>query len=266
MDLQLKGKRALITGGSRGLGKAIALQLGQEGADCVICSRNAESLTATANELAAGSGRKCVPVTADTSDLASIKQLVAKAVDVLGGIDILVNCAARVMKGEARETLQNTADDMVLEDYQEKVLGYLRCAREVVPHMEKAGGGRILNLSGSSARFGGFLSSGARNAAIVNLSKSLAIELAPKKIYVNTILPGVTQTEAYDEKMRLQAQNKGIPVEEHIRQVAARRMLGRVVTAEELASVAVFLVSPRAIGLNGETLAVTGGEGTTVHY
>ena len=266
MDLHLKDKRALITGASRGLGRAIALQLGLEGVDCAICARDMQTLAATAKDLAAGSGRKCVPIQADTADLRSIRNLVGTAVAALGGLDILVNCAARVMKGEARETLANTTDELVLKDYEEKVLGYLRCAREVVPHMVKAGGGRILNLSGSAARFGGFLSSGARNAAIVNISKSLAIELAPQKIYVNTILPGVTRTEAFDEKMRLQAQTKGIPVEEHVRQVSARRTLGRVVTAEELASVAVFLLSPRAIGINGEAIAVTGGEGTTVHY
>ena len=266
MNLHLKDKRALITGASRGLGRAIALQLGLEGVDCAICARDMQALAATAKDLAAGSGRKCVPIQADTADLHSIRNLVNTAVTTLGGLDILVNCAARVMKGEARETLENTADELVLKDYEEKVLGYLRCVREVVPHMVKAGGGRILNLSGSAARFGGFLSSGARNAAIVNISKSLAIELAPQKIYVNTILPGVTRTEAFDEKMRLQAQTKGIPVEEHVRQVSARRTLGRVVTAEELASVAVFLLSPRAIGINGEAIAVTGGEGTTVHY
>ena len=266
MNLHLKDKRALITGASRGLGRAIALQLGLEGVDCAICARDMQALAATAKDLATGSGRKCVPIQADTADLHSIRNLVGTAVAALGGLDILVNCAARVMKGEARETLENTADELVLKDYEEKVLGYLRCVREVVPHMVKAGGGRILNLSGSAARFGGFLSSGARNAAIVNISKSLAIELAPQKIYVNTILPGVTRTEAFDEKMRLQAQTKGIPVEEHVRQVSARRTLGRVVTAEELASVAVFLLSPRAIGINGEAIAVTGGEGTTVHY
>ena len=266
MDLHLKDKRALITGASRGLGRAIALQLGLEGVDCAICARDMQTLAATAKDLAAGSGRKCVPIQADTADLRSIRNLVGTAVAALGGLDILVNCAARVMKGEARETLANTTDELVLKDYEEKVLGYLRCVREVVPHMIKAGGGRILNLSGSAARFGGFLSSGARNAAIVNLSKSLAIELAPQKIYVNSILPGVTRTEAFDEKMRLQAQTKGITVEEHVRQVSARRTLGRVVTAEELASVAVFLLSPRAIGINGEAIAVTGGEGTTVHY
>ena len=266
MDLQLKGKRALVTGGSRGLGRAIAMQLVSEGVDCVVSARNMDALKATATELAAASGCKCVPVQADTGDLNSIRQMVARAVEALGGLDILVNCAARVMKGEARETLHNTTDELVLKDYEEKVMGYLRCVREVVPHMQKAGGGRILNLSGSAARFGGFLSSGARNAAIVNMSKSLAMELAPQRIYVNTILPGVTRTEAFDEKMRLQAQNKGISVAEHVSQVSARRTLGRVVTAEELASVAVFLVSPRAIGINGEAIAVTGGEGTTVHY
>ena len=110
------------------------------------------------------------------------------------------------------------------------------------------------------------VSAGARNAAVVNLSKSLSLELGPRGIYVNTILPGITRTEAYEEKVRLQAQNKKISVMEHEQQISGRRSLGRVVTADELANVAVFLVSPCAVGLNGETLAVTGGEGNVVHY
>lgn len=266
MDLQLSGKRALLTGGSRGIGKAIARQLGREGADCVICSRTATTLKAAAEELARQTGRRFIPIVADTSDRESIRQLVSQAVAALGGLDILVNCAARVMKGEPRETLENTSDELVVRDFEEKFLGYFRCVREAVPHMKASGGGRILNISGSSARFGGFISAGARNSAVVNLSKSLAMELAPQGIYVNTILPGVTRTEAFDEKMRLQAQARNIPVEQHVELISGRRSLGRVVTAEELAYVAVFLLSPRAIGLNGETVAVNGGEGNTVHY
>lgn len=266
MDLQLTGKRALITGASRGIGKAIALRLGHEGVDCVICSRNPESLRATADELAHATGRRCVPIAADTAKLESIQQLVRSAAAELGGIDILVNCAARVMKAESRETLETTSDELVMQDFEEKFVGYLRCIREAVPYMLKSGGGRIVNISGSSARFGGFISAGGRNAAVVNLSKSLSMELGPRGIYVNTILPGITRTEAYAEKMRLQAQNRKVAVADHERQIGARRSLGRVVTADELANVAVFLVSPCAIGLNGETLAVTGGEGNVVHY
>jgi NAD(P)-dependent dehydrogenase (short-subunit alcohol dehydrogenase family) len=266
MDLRLKGKRALITGASRGIGKAIARQLGHEGVDCVICSRSVEALRATAEELAHETGRRFVPLVADTGKLESIQQLVRDAVKELGGLDILVNCAARVMKAESRETLETTSDEMVIQDFEEKFVGYLRCIREAVPHMLKSGGGRIINVSGSSARFGGFISSGARNAAVVNLSKSLSLELGPRGIYVNCILPGVTRTEAYEEKVRLQAQNKKIPVAEHEQQISNRRSLGRVVTADELANVAVFLASPCAIGLNGEALAVTGGEGNVVHY
>ena len=266
MDLQLTGKRALITGASRGIGKAIARRLGHEGVDCVICSRSIDTLRATAEALAKETGRRFIPIAADTGKLESIQILVKNAAQELGGIDILVNCAARVMKAESRETLATTSDEMVMQDFEEKFVGYLRCIREAVPHMLKSGGGRILNISGSSARFGGFISAGARNAAVVNLSKSLSLELGPRGIYVNTILPGITRTEAYEEKVRLQAQNKKISVTEHEQQISGRRSLGRVVTADELANVAVFLVSPCAVGLNGETLAVTGGEGNVVHY
>ena len=163
MDLQLTGKRALITGASRGIGKAIARRLGHEGVDCVICSRSIDTLRATAEALAKETGRRFIPIAADTGKLESIQQLVKNAAKELGGIDILVNCAARVMKAESRETLATTSDEMVMQDFEEKFVGYLRCIREAVPHMLKSGGGRILNISGSSARFGGFISAGARN-------------------------------------------------------------------------------------------------------
>lgn len=266
MDLGLKGKRALITGASRGIGKAVAKQLGLEGVDCAICSRNPKNLTCTAKELADLTGRHYLPVAADISDRTSIDNFIQKVADEFGQIDILVNCAARVMTSESKENLENTNDEMIMQDFQEKFLGYLRCIRSAVPLMIKAGGGRIVNISGSSARFGGFISAGARNAAVVNLSKSLSIELAPNKIYVNSLLPGVTKTEAYEKKMIAQASTRKVSVEEHIAQVNSRRTIGRVVTAEELAKVVVFLCSPCAIGINGECIAVTGGEGNVVLY
>ncbi len=266
MELGLKGKHALITGASRGIGKAVAKQLGLEGVNCTICSRNPESLACTANELSSLTGQKYLPVAADISNRQSIENFVQKAADEFGHIDILVNCAARVMTSESKETLQNTHDEMVMQDFQEKFLGYLRCIRSTVPFMIKAGGGRIVNISGSSARFGGFISAGARNAAVVNLSKSLSIELAPHKIYVNSLLPGITKTEAYEAKMLAQASTKKISADEHISQVNSRRTIGRVVTADELAKVVVFLCSPCAIGINGECIAVTGGERNIVLY
>src|SRR5262245_3704546 len=134
MDLQLTGKRAVITGGSRGIGKATALRLAREGCDVAIVARSEGPLREAARELAEETGRKIVPLTGDTSDAASIKSFMAQAAGALGGVDILVNNAARV--GGTPGSVETVNDLDVLHDFEEKVLGYLRCAHEAVPHMK----------------------------------------------------------------------------------------------------------------------------------
>src|SRR5439155_19592987 len=133
MDLQLTGKRALVTGGSRGIGRMVALELAREGADIVIAARGAEALAATADELAGETDRLVVPVTVDTADDASVRAMAAAAADALGGVDILVNSAARV--GGARAPLAELTDAEVWEDLNVKVMAYLLCARAVAPRV-----------------------------------------------------------------------------------------------------------------------------------
>lgn len=155
MDLELKGKRAIVTGGSRGIGKAIARQLALEGADVVIAARTRKQLEQTADELSKETGRRVIPVVADTGDDASVERLIAATVAELSGVDILVNNAA-VPGGISPATrLDQIVSDEVLEDVNIKVVGYLRTARAAAPHLVANGWGRIINIGGLAVRKAG---------------------------------------------------------------------------------------------------------------
>ena len=265
MDLQLTGKRALITGGSRGIGKAIARSLALEGVDCAICGRTESTLTAAAEELARETGRKIVPLVADTKNVESIERLVADTVSALGGLDILVNNAARVSGGEP-EDLNGVTDEMILSDFTEKYLGYFRCARAAAPHMREAGWGRIINISGMAARTAGGFSAGPRNVGTAHLTKNLSVELGPYGINVAGIYPAGTVTENVRARFAQRAEREGANVDDLLKQAGAANAIGRMVTAEEIAHVTAFLCSPLAAGITGEMIAVTGGAGRNVYY
>ena len=151
MDLQLNGKRALVTGGSRGIGRAIARTLLDEGAQVVIAARNAEAVDAAARELAAGVGTVHGMVV-DTTDDASVATLVARIEHAVGGLEILVNAAARPGAPPTVPGVAGVDTAAVLEDFNTKVLGYLRVARSVSPLLVKGGWGRIINVCGLAAR------------------------------------------------------------------------------------------------------------------
>lgn len=256
MDLRLAGKRALITGGSRGIGKAIARQLALEGVDCTICSRNEAVLQAAAKELREETGRNIYAFTADMGNLDSISELVGKAAEAMGGIDILVNNGARVSGGEP-EDFNEVSDELILKDFQEKFMGYFRCTRAVAPYMKKNGWGRIINMSGTAARTGGAISAGARNVSVVHLTKTSSMELGKYGINVNAIYPGVTVTETTRDRF---------PNEEALEQIAESNAIKRLVKAEDIANVAAFLASPLSVAITGDVITVNGGAGSSVYY
>ena len=138
MDLELEGKAAIVTGGSRGIGKAVARELALEGVDVAIVARGREALGETAAELAAETGRRIVPITADTGDDAAVRSMVKCAAESLGRVDILVNNAARPLGQAAEPSLSEFTDDHFWADMNVKTMGYVRCAREVFPHMRGA--------------------------------------------------------------------------------------------------------------------------------
>lgn len=256
MDLQLAGKRALVTGGSRGIGKAVARQLALEGVDCVICSRNEAKLKETALQLSKETDRNIYPIVADLGDPQSISNMVAKATEAMGGIDILVNNGARVSGGEP-EDFHHIRDELILKDFEEKFIGYFRCIRAVAPYMIENNWGRIINISGTAARHAGSISAGARNVSIVHLTKTTSVELGQHGITVNAVYPGVTETETTKDRF---------PHEADLLEISKLNSIKRIVKAEEIANVISFLVSPLSISITGNVIDVSGGSGNAVYY
>ena len=168
MDLQLEGKTAIVTGGSRGIGKAVARVLSADGCSVVITGRYADTLSESAEDIAGDTGGRVVPIVSDMTSTDQVNAMVAQAAEALGGrIDILVNNAA-APGGLARGSLAEIRDEDVMLDLDTKVMGYLRCARAVAPYMQQQGWGRIVNVGGLSARRAeGNLSAGVRNSGSV---------------------------------------------------------------------------------------------------
>jgi NAD(P)-dependent dehydrogenase (short-subunit alcohol dehydrogenase family) len=266
MDLQLHGKKAIVTGGSAGMGKAIARQLAREGCDVAIGARTEARLREAAKEIAQETGRKIVPITVDTLDAESIKEFVRRAAEALGGIQILANCAARV-GGTIPDNMESITDDQIMKDFEEKFLGYYRCAREAAPYMKQAGWGRIINLSGGAGRTPGTaISTPARNIASVSLTKSLANTLGPFGINVNAIYPGTTITEAVLERHRQQAERQGKSADAFLEELRQRSVIRHLVSGEDVAQVVTFLCSPLAVSITGEAISVAGGVNADMHY
>lgn len=266
MDLQLLGKKAIVTGGSRGMGKAIARQLAREGCDVAIGARSEGPLCTAATEIAQQTGRKIVPLIVDTLDSESIMAFVKSAAAALGEIQILVNCAARV-GGTIPDAMDSITDEQIVRDFEEKFLGYYRCAREAAPYMKQAGWGRIINLSGGAGRTPGTaISTPARNIASVALTKSLANTLGPFGINVNAIYPGTTITEAVLERYEKHAQSLGKTLDAYLEELRRRSVIRHLVTAEDVAQVVAFLCSPLSVSINGEAISVSGGVNADMHY
>ena len=259
MDLQLTGRRAIVTGASRGIGLATARALAAEGADVAIVARHQDALDTAAERLRTDSGRTIVPVAADTGDDASVTAMVAQVVDRLGGVDVLVNCAARPNTGQL-------TDDALELEINVKVRGYLRCIRAVAPHMATSGWGSIVNVAGVAARRTGSLTGTIRNVAVAALTKNLADELGPQGINVNVVHPALTITEGTPPIVTRVAEAKGISPEEAVAEIAQDVSLGRIMTADEVAAVICFLASPRAVAVNGDPVVAGGGSKGWIAY
>ncbi len=266
MDLELNGKTALVTGGSRGIGKAVALQLAREGADVVISARGRAALESAAAELAAASGRIIVPIVADTGDDESVAAMVEAAAKALGGVDILVNNAARPGGQVPNPPLEGITGELLWQEVNVKNMGYLRCAQRSAPHMKRRGWGRIINISGLAARNAGSTVGSMRNAAIVAMTKNLANELGPYGITVNVVHPGSTRTEASAELIARLASERGVDEAEIEREFASETSVRRFIDASDIAHVAAFLASPKSIAINGETIGAGGGAGVGIYY
>jgi NAD(P)-dependent dehydrogenase (short-subunit alcohol dehydrogenase family) len=251
LDLQLKGKRALVTGASRGLGKAIARGLAEEGVDVVIAARNLGPLESAARELAGLTGQRIVPIAADTGDDASVNQLVAQAVREMGGLDILVNNAA-VPGGMKVAKIAQLDNSRLLEDLNVKIGGYARTARAASPHMVSNGWGRIISIGGLAARRTGNYTAAIRGAAVSSLTKNLADELGPSGITAVAIHPGAMRGDSTTPEME--------------RIYAAAASTRRIIEHDEIAWLVTMLASPRSVSINGQTIQAGGGTVGTIDY
>ena len=272
MEFGLRGRKAIVTGGSRGIGKAIALELAREGVDVAIVARGQEELATTAEELAAETGQRIVPIVTDVTSREQVDRMTEQAAEQLDGLHILVNSGAPPGGSPtAVGRIDTVVDEDLLQDFNVKYLGALRCCRAAIPHMKAAGWGRIVNISGTNARTAGNLSGGARNTSMVHLTRTLALQLGRDGITVNCIHPGITRTERTPSLLEARAKELGIAAAE----VEARdfaegapraNAIGRMVDASEIAYLTVFLASDKAWAVTGELVVANGGTGAAVYY
>lgn len=252
MDLELAGKRALVTGGSRGIGKVIARVLASDGVDVAISARNEGPLRDSAAELANATGRRIVPIAADTGKASDVERLVDTAIRELGGVDILVNNAALPGGISTATQLDQIVDEQVLEDINIKVVGYLRTARALAPHLISKGWGRIINVGGLAIHRTGRPVATLRNVGVAAITKNLADELGPKGINVTAVHPGATRTERTTREAE--------------KELAANVGIGRIVDAKEVAWVVAFLASPKSVAIHGDALPIGGGTLGVIRY
>ena len=262
MDLELDGKKAVITGGSRGIGKSIALELASEGVDIAICSRSQEALESTAKEIRKKTGSSVFCSVADTTDEPSVSTFISESASNLGGIDILVNNAA-APGGLVMGALSEASPEELLLDIDTKIVGYMRVAKHAAPHMPCQNWGRIINIGGLAARSGGAIS-GMRNIALTHFTKTLSNQLGPQGVTVNIIHPGATRTEQTEPSQIAKAKELGITVKEVEEQSASNLDIRRIVDSREIAYLAAFIASPKAGAITGESIAAGGGAGSAV--
>ena len=258
MDFGLRGKTAIVTGASQGIGAAIARAMAAEGMRLAICGRNARRLDALANELSAAHEVQIVPVVADLSEQQGVDRLVREALSALGGVEVLVNNAGAIRGG----SLLTKPDAEWQEDWALKLFGYIRLTRAVFPLMRAAGGGRVINIIGQAGRQpkADYLAGGAANAAIMNMTKALGDEGGPHNILVNGISPGPIRTERWHALMARTAQDGGKTPAAAEAQWMASNPLRRAGEPEEVAALAVFLAARQASYINGAIIPVDGGD------
>jgi NAD(P)-dependent dehydrogenase (short-subunit alcohol dehydrogenase family) len=264
MDLELEGKVAIVTGGSRGIGKAIGRVLAGEGCNVALVARNASLLETAAAEISSrGKARGYV---CDTTDDQSVKRMVADVVAQFGRVDILVNCAAKPSGQSRPPTLAEITTEEVWDHINTKVVGYLRTAREVMPTMIRQGSGRIINVSGLGARNTGTTVGSIRNVGVAALTKNMADELAPHGIQVICVHPGLIRTEATPGVIAARAKAAGVSEAEIEKRMDGGNLVKKLITAEQIGYVVAFLASPKAMAINGDAIPAGGGSPGSIYY
>jgi 3-oxoacyl-[acyl-carrier protein] reductase len=257
MDLGLKGKVALVSGASQGMGRATALGFAREGAKVSICARGESLLNEAAQMIRRETGAEVLALVADMTRPEDIQRFVAKTLERFGRLDVVVANAGGPPPGE----FMKFTDEDWEKAFHLSFMSALRLTREAVPHMRKAGGGRVINISSYSVKepISGLVLSNAIRSAVVGLAKTLSRELAKDGILINTVCPGRIDTDRARKLNQARAERLKRPVEEVRQELAAEVPLGRYGTAEEIGDLIVFLGSARASYITGTTIQIDGG-------
>ena len=257
MDLKLKGKRALVTGSSRGLGYATALALAKEDCHVAVNSRDEARASAAAAKISAETGGKALGLAGDVADPAVPERLVNEAARLLGGLDILVTNAG----GPPAGTFESFDEAAWQKAIDLSLMSHVRLIKAALPYLRQSKAATVLTVTSYSVKqpIQNLVLSNSIRAATVGLTKSLALELGRDGIRFNSILPGWTETERVAELMSFRAKQNGTTLEAEIAKQSKDSPLGRMGTPEEFANAAIFLVSPAASYITGVMLTVDGG-------
>jgi 3-oxoacyl-[acyl-carrier protein] reductase len=257
MDLKLNGKRALITGASRGLGYATALGLGREGARLAINSRSSEAIQSAANKIHAQTGAEVYALAGDASEPSVPERLVQEVVDGLGGLDILITNTG----GPPTGNFEGFDDETWHKAVELSFLSHVRLIRAALPVLRRSEAASVLTITSYTVKqpAQNLILSNSVRAATIGLTKSLALELSKEGIRFNSILPGWTETERVQQILANRAKANQTQVEQEYARQVSEIPLGRMGQPEEFANAAVFMVSPAAAFINGVMLPVDGG-------
>ncbi|HML14405.1 MAG TPA: SDR family NAD(P)-dependent oxidoreductase [Xanthobacteraceae bacterium] len=258
MDLGLTGKTALVTGGSEGIGRGIALGLAREGVDVAICARRPEPLEAAAASIVQQTGRKVVAIPADLTKDADAKNFVEQGHRALGRVDIMVNNAGSAPGG----IIEHLSEDDWAQALGLKFMGYVRCLRYVLPIMVRQGGGRVVNLIGNDGVKPSYweIAPGAANAAGQNLTRSLAGQYGRHNISFCAVNPGPVRTERWAGLVAAMSRDMKLPYAEADKLAPASIPMGRIAEVEEVANLVVMLASPLMHMVNGTMIEIDGGQ------
>ncbi len=257
MDLELKGKVAIVGGASKGLGRACAEVLAAEGATVVMCSRSATDLERAAQEIRSKTGAEVFAFAGDLDHLATVEALIAAAIGRYSRLDILVNNSG----GPPLAKSASATEEQWATAVQRSLLYFARMSRAAIPHLKKQGGGRIINILASTVYqpIANLALSGATRMGVVAFAKSLADEIGRDGILVNNVCPGSLLSERMLGNVTARAKELGITLETALAQRAEETALGRIGDPKELANLVAFLASGKASYITGTTLRVDGG-------
>lgn len=258
MDLKLAGKKAIVTGGSKGIGRETARILAEEGCDVAITAREEGRLKEVADELAVATGQTVLPFAGDMSVQADVERCMNAAIAAFEGIDILVTCAGSSPGG----LLEELTDEQWMSSLSLKFMGYVRSCGVLLPHMRERGTGSVVLVVGNDGLKSSYweLTAGVANAADINFAGAIAEQYGRHGVRVNTVNPGPVNTDRWDGLEKRFAMDRGVEQSEARRIVLGTLPLGRICEPEEIASVVVFLASPQASYVNGTHVVIDGAQ------